>query len=49
MKKIYLIFNCFIISQLLIDQSKSIYIVNKKSGEEIIINEGEKIKIKVKK
>ena len=48
MKKIYLIFNCFIISQLLIGQSKSIYIVNKKSGEEIIINEGEKIKIKVK-
>lgn len=48
MKKIYLIFNCFIISQLLIGQSKSIFIINKKSGKEIIINEGEKIKIKVK-
>ena len=45
MKKL-VIFICFIIPHLLIGQSKSLVITNKKNGKELIIKIGEIIKVK---
>jgi hypothetical protein len=45
MKKFLLVFICFLISQLLIGQSNSLVINNKKSGKESTINEGRVIKV----
>ena len=45
MKKL-VIFTCFIIPHLLIGQSKSLVITNKKNGKELIIKIGEIIKVK---
>lgn len=47
MKKL-VIFTCFIIPHLLIGQSKSLLITNKKNGKELIIKIGEIIKVKGK-
>ena len=45
MKKL-VIFTCFMIPHLLIGQSKSLIITNKKNGKELIIKIGEIIKVK---
>ena len=47
MRRFYLIFSCFLITQLLIGQSNSLQISNKKSGELISLKTGEKIKVKL--
>ena len=47
MRWFYLIFSCFLISKLLIGQSNSLQIRNKKSGELISLKTGEKIKVKL--
>ena len=47
MRRFYLIFSCFLISQLLIGQSNSLILRNKKSGEIISLKTGKKIKVKL--
>ena len=48
MKKLYIVFTCFIISLLSIGQSDSLVIWDKKSGKEFIVNEGENIRVVTK-
>tara|TARA_B110000483_G_scaffold110169_1_gene134174 strand:+ start:127 stop:603 length:477 start_codon:yes stop_codon:yes gene_type:complete len=47
MKRLYLIFTYFLISQLLIGQSDSLVIRNKKNNEKTSLKKGEKIKVKL--
>ncbi|MDC3133404.1 hypothetical protein OA958_01035 [Bacteroidota bacterium] len=48
MIRFYLIFSCFLISQLLIGQSDLIVIWDKKSGKESTLNEGDDIRVVTK-
>ena len=48
MRRFYLIFSCFIISQLLIGQSDLILIWDKKSGKESTLNEGDDVRVVTK-